>query len=151
MFDAVDGVSVGRIVAGTGTEVDISPYFDAMGLGRHYIALHTHPGSSPFSLRDVALFFETRRLSHSFVVGADGSWFALSRDRRGTRLTARHARLLIAAAFERWRPVFEVAAQMGALTPQEALDALLDQLWRRLGSALGVRYDTTRQFTVRVP
>ncbi len=143
-FDAVTGRSLGRILAGTGVEIDVSAYFAAMEPTRGYIIMHTHPGGAPPSIRDVVTFYEEPTLNHSLVVGADGTWYALTRVAQESRLTPYDARLLIAVAYARWRPDFEAAAQSGQLSRQAALAALLDKLWRSLGPALGVGYDRSR-------
>jgi len=143
-FDAVTGRSLGRILAGTGVEIDVSAYFAAMKSARGYIIMHTHPGGAPPSIQDVVTFYEERALTHSLIVGADGTWYALARAAQEARLTPYDARLLIAVAYARWRPQFEAAVRSRQLSRQEARAALLDKLWRSLGPALGLGYDTSR-------
>ncbi len=57
--DADTGQPVGTILRGEGREVDISAHIRTFAPECGYVSLHIHPGSTPFSFKDVLTLLTT--------------------------------------------------------------------------------------------
>lgn len=140
-LDVDTGAPVGPMLRGSGSDVDFEPHrLRLRGDGR-YVSLHTHPGSTPPSHKDFLVVVSTPPVQALIVVGVDGTWYVASRDPDIAPPRDEMARATFAAAFIELRPEYLHWAQLGLMTPAEALTALLDAVWRAVAQRLGLRYD----------
>jgi hypothetical protein len=61
------------------TAVDVEDHRRLMHRARRYVMLHTHAASSAFSDSDVSTFVGAAMLLLMVVIGADGTWYMLSK------------------------------------------------------------------------
>jgi len=144
MFDLATGHQIGTIATGIGKEVDVTAQLRQIRAGRSYLALHTHPGNTPFSLLDVKTFLENPTISAAAVVTLGGRWFVMSR-RPDAQANADVASLtLIARTYARLRPGYKAAVDLGTMTEERALASLLHHVWLEIAGTLGLRYHWSR-------
>jgi hypothetical protein len=110
--------------------------------GRRYFTLHTHRVSTSFSDADALVLVENPLLRAVGVIGADGTWYFLSRG-RGRPAGEAVVRAFTAAAIALSR-TYLVLMRSGALAREEALRAFSHAIWERVAPPLGLRYDRIR-------
>lgn len=141
MFDLRTGGVVGTVSVGVGREVDVTEQFRVLRPDRPYLAFHTHPGGTPFSLLDVKTFLEHPMVTAIAVLTRDGRWNVKARQRMTPPGDLTNALTRIAQTFAQLRPHYQAQAARGALTGETALAALLHQLWCEVAGPIGLRYD----------
>ena len=139
IFDLDTGAINGSVARGSRNEVEVSAQFEDLLPGRRYLAVHTHPRGTPFSLLDVKTFIENSALAAVAVITSDGRWFILSRTRRRQPPPTHEALVPIARAYSRLRPIYKAAADAGTMTSEQALSALLHHVWRVVSREIGLR------------
>lgn len=138
--DAQSGRRLGAIAAGAHRSVDIGPQLQA-AQGHRAASVHTHPGSSSFSTDDVQLLLEEAVLEVVTAVGADGTWYVVSIEPRGTPPPVPHMETQYDVAMQlRARP-YRALVRLGVLTRDEAWRELTHVAWQVIAPALGLRYD----------
>jgi hypothetical protein len=141
MLDAASGTPVRRVLQGVADGVELGPLLRALEPGREYISVHSHPDSTSFSPSDVALILRFPAVCLIAVVGADGTWYVLSRepDRPST------SREVLVATYQVERDAarieYERLVQDGVLTRRNARRALSHDIWVAAAPKLGLRYD----------
>jgi len=137
MVDADSGARVGAMLGGKTDAVNISAHIAAMKPGRQYVHLHTHPGSSSFSGRDVATFIAHGQIQTMGVVGADGTWYLIARTVRTPSMAPREVvaawQLAIESLDSRYNILIRTMPQLAAWrqVTHEALASVANQfdLW----------------------
>ncbi|MGH2368874.1 MAG: hypothetical protein ACRDI2_11810 [Chloroflexota bacterium] len=143
-YDMMTGAPVGNVVSGGAVDVDISDHIRAMAPGRRYVALHTHRTSTSFSDADALLLVANRAIRTIAVVGADGTWYLLSKVRgAGVAGANRLVQAFTSAAIALSRRYLALA-QSGAVTPEEALRQFSHEIWQHIAPPLHLRYDRVR-------
>lgn len=141
MVNAATGALVGGQLGGAVDGVDISFHLNAMTPRRSYVHLHTHPGSSSFSHVDAGLLVTYQSLHTLMIVGADGTWYLLTK-RPGVApasveavgVVYHHARVAL-------RPRYRALVLSGAMTTDAAWREHSHAIWRAIAHGLGLRYD----------
>lgn len=141
MVDAETGAQVGEILSGGRSEVRIGPHLDAVVAGRQYVHLHTHPGSSSFSSTDATVFAQTTGLQVMAVVGADGTWYVLSRRAGAAPLHVQTLAVAYRSAIAALASRFQSLVRSGAMTPQAAWREHSHQAWQQVAGRLALHYD----------
>ena len=77
------------MVAGTADRLEPGVLLRQMAPGRHYVVLHTHPGSTSLSVLDVALLVAQPAVAMVIAVGTDGTWYIGSLDTQRQRPSLR--------------------------------------------------------------
>ncbi len=75
------------------------------------------------------------------MIGAKGTWYALSPVPGATPASEASLRRRFAAAFFVLRPRYVARGRARGLTNEEVLAALLDAIWRTIAPGLGLQYD----------
>jgi hypothetical protein len=140
LLDADSGRRVGRILGGRGDQVDASPHLRAMRPGREYLALHTHPDSTAFSQADAALLLLFPRIRALSLVGADGTWYALSVAPNLARPNPVDLAFAMRQRYLALRPSYEARSRTGELTQAAARRELSHELWTDVARQFGLRY-----------
>jgi hypothetical protein len=140
-FDLDSGHAIGGILMGEGNDLDIYSHLALLEPTHHYVTLHTHPASRPPSLQDGAVLSAHLLICSLMIVGANGTWYALSRQPGVPQVSEREAREMIGAAFMIVRAGALAAQQAHGWTDEQTLDVLLHSLWSRIAPRLGLRYD----------
>ncbi len=141
LIEAGTGRQVGGILGGQTTAVDIEPHLDALRLGRQYVHLHTHPGSSSLSDADGSILLAHSPLRALAVIGRDRTWYILSK--RPGQPTAGPAEGVLAyrEALHALLPKYRQLVQSGRLDAATAWRQHTHEAWERVAPALGLRYD----------
>jgi hypothetical protein len=107
---------------------------------RRYVTLHTHPASSAFSDLDVSTFIGVAMLMVMVVVGADGSWYVLSKPKGAQLPDPVEAAQRLRAEVMRLMPWHRAQVQARRLEPREAWRAHSHEAWLVVAPELGLRY-----------
>jgi hypothetical protein len=147
IVDGSSGVQVGPIVDGEPNQVDLAEPLSLLEPGKRYAQIHPHPGSSSFSRDDGLMLTDHALLFWTIVVGADGTWYILSKppglpSPASTQLAIAHA-----VEANRARAQYLALAISGALTREEWRRQESHEIWRRVASLTGLRYDRLEQHT----
>jgi hypothetical protein len=145
-FDLDVGQAIGGVLAGGGDDLDLEPHLRLLEPHHRYVTLHTHPASRPPSLRDSTVLSSNPLIRALVVVGADGTWYSLSRQPQVPQPSDREARETIGAAFMIVRAQAVAAQRTRGWTDEQTLDVLLHSLWSHTAPRLGLRYDRLRPF-----
>jgi hypothetical protein len=146
-LDIGTGHPVAAILRGSGSDLDFEAHRRLLRSNRRYVALHTHPSSTPPSHRDFLVLLSNPSVQTLIVIGADATWYIVSRDPAMKLPDEQWARATFAAAFVELRPHYASRVQAGEMTASEALTALLDAVWRVVAPRLGLRYDRLEKVT----
>jgi hypothetical protein len=79
LVDLEDEQQAGHVLQGDEDRVPLTSHLRLLQPGRRYAHLHTHPWSTSFSDFDLAILLQNIPLRTIVVVGADGSWYLLSK------------------------------------------------------------------------
>jgi hypothetical protein len=145
MVDMQTGEQVGLICSGEPDKVDITPQLQA-AQGRAVVSIHTHPGNSSFSPRDVQVFLSEPAMRLLVVVGADGTWYLLSaQPDRGKNQKLIY---VIQEQYERaaldLAGVYRALRQRGLLSRAQAWQEQSHEVWVKVAPPLGLRYDRVK-------
>jgi hypothetical protein len=102
--------------------------------------MHTHPGSSSFSTQDGIILIDQSALSSTLAIGANGTWYLLSKLPGVEPAESRELTFVYAIERERVRPAYVRRAVQGQLTPAGQME-YIDEIWRNIASLLMLRYD----------
>jgi hypothetical protein len=78
-FDATTGAELGEPATGSRRYIDLGSHLRLMSPDGRYVSVHTHPSDCAPSLADALLLFRAAPVQAVVVVGARGTWYALSR------------------------------------------------------------------------
>lgn len=143
-FDLQTGDHVGALVTGARNDVTVADHIRAMLPGRLYVAIHTHPASSSFSDDDVITLVANDPLQCIAVIGADGTWYVMSKLPGRPHASARVVQAALRAAVTVLVPSYLAAVRTGDATREEALREMLHDIWQSIAPLLGLRYDRLR-------
>jgi hypothetical protein len=144
-FDLENGAPAGPMRTGRASHVDIGAQIAAMQPERRYIALHTHQTSASFSDQDVALLLDNAFLWTIAVIGADGSWYLLSRQSGVSSASAALAVRTFQQAMGPLTPIYAREGQQQGVGRAVVLRQLTHDLWELIAPSLGLRCDRGRQ------
>jgi hypothetical protein len=140
-FDIDTGAPAGPLRAGSAHHVDLADQIAAMRLGHRYLAMHTHASSSPFSDDDLELLLRNDQIRTVIAIGANGTWYVLSKRARGATAPATVAVIAFRRALASLSPHYLAKVVAGQLTSEQALREALRIIWERIAPLLGLRYD----------
>ena len=112
-----------------------------MAPGRHYVVLHTHPGSTSLSVLDVALLVAQPAVAMVIAVGTDGTWYIGSLDTQRQRPSLRTIYDGYDATYRATVDQYDALTTAGRLSQRQAGRRHSHEVWVQAGPALGVRYD----------
>jgi proteasome lid subunit RPN8/RPN11 len=141
LLDASTGSPVGSVLGGVADEVDIRPHLRALRAGRSYVQVHSHPASTAFSDADALMLVRYPSVHLSCVVGLDGTWYVLGRERGSSLPDPSALYSVYHAAMNSKVGRYRHLARSGRLTPREADRALSHAVWEQIAPGLGLRYD----------
>jgi proteasome lid subunit RPN8/RPN11 len=143
MVDARAGDRIGPITVGTRLGVGFEAQFQAASQRgvTGAIAVHTHPGSSSFSEADASAFDQAPLVTLLVVVGADGTWYALSLQPDVTPPTRAEIEERYKEAFDHLAPAYAALSNTGSLSEGRAWQELTHDIWDAVAPGLGLRYD----------
>jgi hypothetical protein len=105
------------------------------------VQIHTHPNSSAPGRNDVAVLLGRQNIRAVVVIGADGTWYVLSKPPRGPHLD-------IGTVIERWLTardgldrVYVPLVESGSLPAKAAWRRQTHEMWLRIAPGLKLRYD----------
>ena len=134
------GQRIGPVVRGVRNGVDIAVLVWS-SRGRPSAIVHTHPHSSSFSPDDADVLAKAPDVRAVCAVGADGTWYVLSRPPGAPAAakaavdraywTARHA----------LAPKYRALVQAQAVSRARAWQDHSHEIWQQIAPALGLRYD----------
>jgi hypothetical protein len=134
MVNLETGITVGPVISGSDDSVDLRRHIAALVPGRRYVQIHTHPGSTSFSHRDVAMLLSWAQIHVMVVVGVDSTWYVLS---RVGALTASASEAADAFLIELDRVEDE--------RPGLSLQERTHRVWLAIAGRLGLRYDRVKR------
>lgn len=143
-FDIDMGAPAGPLRAGSAHEVDVADQIAAMRPGHRYVAVHTHATSAGFSDRDVALLLSNEPIRTIVAIGFDGTWHALSKQPNRKHATREAAVRAFQLALQRLAAPYLARARAGTMSPDQALQEAVHEIWQLLAPPLGLRYDRSR-------
>jgi hypothetical protein len=140
MLDAQTGAPLGPLIRGQRNGVDIMPHVRAAS-GHQAVSVHTHPRSSSFSPDDASLLVSAPGVQTVVAVGADDTWYVLSRTSGAPSPSA----ATVAASYFTTRQAlvakYRALVQAQTVTRDRAWQEHTHEVWARISPALGLRYD----------
>jgi hypothetical protein len=141
-LDVDSGRRVGRILRGTGRDVDVRPHLNALEADRQYLALHTHPSPTAFSEADAVLLLAHRPIRTLAVVATDATWYVLSTVPGMARPTIPSVMIAFRQTILALRPSYTTRIRVGEISTAEAQRRLSHEVWVTvMGQIAGIRYD----------
>jgi hypothetical protein len=142
MLDLATGDPIGAITRGEADKVDANEQL-AAAQGRPVVSVHTHPGNSAFSHRDLEVFFDAPEIQVLVVIAADGTLYVMS-PKPGTPKNPSYA-YSVEGDFTKMINarvgIYRALRRRGLLTEAQAWREQTHEAWTALGPALGLRYD----------
>ena len=141
LVDDGTGEQVGEVLEGETSHVNLRPHLTALQPGRRYAHVHTHPGSTTFSADDLSILLAHPPLRTPIVVGADGSWYFLSKLRGQPTANPEEGIAEWLDEFATLTLRYSGLVQSGVLTRAHALRRQAYEALGNIAPRLRLRYD----------
>jgi hypothetical protein len=144
MLNAETGDALEGILRGAAKEVDFTSPLGNMANDCSYVQVHTHPESLTFSPDDVRILMNHDQIRTSVVIGADGTWYLLSRQPGFMNVSRIDFDSLYDVEFMHVQAEIRDRVLQGRLQITALQPETYHEVWRRIMPYLTLRYDRWR-------